>query len=466
MAIERSNGQSASVAIVNLGCAKNVVDAEEMLGVLAEHGYTLTNDTSRADVVIVNTCGFIASAKEESLSAIRSALRWKRRRGAKVIVAGCLSQRYGQKLLEQVPEVDALIGVGQMARIHEVVERTLSQSQPLIEQRLPQHRWAQTGTRVLSTAPWSAWLKISEGCDHQCTFCAIPAIRGKHVSKPLPRVLAEAEHLASRGVQEINLIAQDSTQYGLDLYGKQMLPHLLRELSAMEAFRWIRVLYCYPSRLTEEVIEVLANTPGVLPYVDVPLQHADDEILRAMMRPVGRERYLRLIHRLHEANPDMTVRSTFIVGFPGEAETHFSSLLTFLEEAQLDRVGAFIFSPEDGTPAEKLPNRVPPHIAQTRYHRLMRRQQRISLARNRAWIGREMEVLVESPHPTQRNLWIARSFRDAPEVDGTVLVRAREAQPGKFLKTRITDATAHDLIAECTTRLPVHTEHREEVRCE
>lgn len=463
MATGRSNGQSPSVAIVNLGCAKNVVDAEEMLGVLAEHGYTLTADTSRADVLIVNTCGFIASAKEESLSAIRNALRWKRRRGAKVIVAGCLSQRYGQKLLEQVPEVDALIGVGQMARIHEVVERALSYDQPVVENTPPQHRWAQTGTRVLSTAPWSAYLKISEGCDHKCTFCAIPAFRGAHVSKPLERVLAEAEDLARRGVKEVNLIAQDSTQYGLDLYGKQMLPRLLRELSGMGAFRWIRVLYCYPSRMTDEVIEVLANTPGVLPYVDIPLQHADDEILRAMMRPPGRQRYVELVHRLREANPDMTVRSTFIVGFPGETEKHFANLLSFLEEVQLDRAGAFIFSPEDGTPAERLPNRVPYRVAQARYDRLMRLQQRISLRRNRAWVGREMEVLVECPHPSQRNVWVARSFRDAPEVDGTVLIRARNAQPGEFITVRITDATVYDLIAESTTTLPVTAGCKEEV---
>lgn len=463
MATGLSNGQSPSVAVVNLGCAKNVVDAEEMLGVLAEHGYTLTADTSRADVLIVNTCGFIASAKEESLSAIRNALRWKRRRGAKVIVAGCLSQRYGQKLLEQVPEVDALIGVGQMARIHEIVERTLSQERPVVEHTPPQHRWAQTGTRVLSTAPWSAYLKISEGCDHKCTFCAIPAFRGGHVSKPLERVLAEAEDLARRGVQEVNLIAQDSTQYGLDLYGKQMLPLLLRELSEMGVFRWIRVLYCYPSRVTDAVIDVLASTPGVVPYVDMPLQHADDEILRAMMRPPGREPYLRLIRRLREANPDMTIRSTFIVGFPGETEEHFANLLSFLEEAQLDRAGVFLFSPEDGTPAEKLPNRVPSRVAQHRYDRLMRLQQRISLARNRAWIGREMEVLVETAHPAQRHLWIARSFRDAPEVDGTVLVRARNVQPGEFITVRITDATAYDLIAESTTNLPVIAGQKEEV---
>jgi len=463
MATSRPNGQSPSVAIVNLGCAKNVVDAEEMLGVLVEHGYTLTADTSRADVLIVNTCGFIARAKEESLSAIRDALRWKRRRGAKVIVAGCLSQRYGQKLLEQVPEVDALIGVGQMARIHEVVERTLSHDQPIVEHTPPQHRWARTGTRVLSTAPWSAYLKISEGCDHQCTFCAIPAFRGGHVSKPLERVLAEAEDLALRGVQEVNLIAQDSTQYGLDLYGKQMLPHLLRELSGMGAFRWIRVLYCYPSRVTDEVIEVLAHTPGVLPYVDIPLQHADDEMLRAMMRPPGRLRYLELIRRLREANPDMTIRSTFIVGFPGETEEHFANLLSFLEEAHLDRAGAFLFSPEDGTPAEKLPNRVPHRVAQARYDRLMRLQQRLSLRRNQAWIGREMEVLVEAPHPNQRHQWIARSFRDAPEVDGTVLVRASKVQPGEFITVRITDATAYDLIAESTVSLPVTAGYKEEV---
>lgn len=459
----RSNGKSPSVAIVNLGCAKNVVDAEEMLGVLAEHGYTLTADTSRADAIIINTCGFIASAKEESLSAIRDAIRWKRRRRAKVIVAGCLSQRYGQKLLEQVPDVDALIGVGQMARIHEVVERTLSSDQLVVEHTPPQHRWARTGTRVLSTAPWSAYLKISEGCDHQCTFCAIPAFRGGHVSKPIERVLAEAEDLARRGVKEVNLIAQDTTQYGFDLTGKQMLPHLLRELSAMNAFRWIRVLYCYPSRLTDQVINAFASTPGVLPYVDLPLQHADDEILRAMMRPIGREKYIELIRRLREANPDMTVRSTFIVGFPGETDQHFANLLSFLEEAQLDRVGAFIFSPEDGTPAEKLPNRVPQRVAQERYDRLMRLQARISLMRNRAWIGREMEVLVEAAHPSQRNLWIARSFRDAPEVDGVVLVRGRNLQPGTFVQVTITDATTYDLIAESTASLPVSAGQKEEV---
>ncbi len=463
MASGRSNGKSPSVAIVNLGCAKNVVDAEEMLGVLAEHGYSLTADTSRADVLIINTCGFIASAKDESLTAIRDALRWKRRRGTKVIVAGCLSQRYGKSLLEQVPDVDALIGVGQMARIHEVVERTLMADSPVIEETPPQHRWARTGTRVLSTAPWSAYLKISEGCDHKCTFCAIPAFRGGHVSKPLERILEEAQDLARRGVQEVNLIAQDSTQYGLDLYGRQMLPQLLRELSAMQTFRWIRVLYCYPSRVSDEVIDVLANTPRVLPYVDMPLQHADDDILRAMMRPVGRDRYVQLIRRLREAHPDMTVRSTFIVGFPGETEQHFANLLAFLEEVQLDRAGAFVFSPEDGTPAENLPNRVPERVAQSRYDRLMRLQQRISLMRNRMWIGREMEVLVESAHPAQRNLWIARSFRDAPEVDGTVLVRAREAQPGTFLTVSITDATAYDLLAERTISLPVRAGQKEEV---
>jgi len=264
-------------------------------------------------------------------------------------------------------------------------------------------------------------------------------------------------------VKEVNLIAQDSTQYGLDLYGKQMLPHLLRELSAMEAFRWIRVLYCYPSRVTDEVIEVLANTPGVLPYVDMPLQHADDAILRAMMRPVGREKYVALIRRLRQAHPDMTVRSTFIVGFPGETERHFANLLSFLEEVELDRAGAFIFSPEDGTPAEQLPHRAPPRVAQSRYDRLMRLQQRISLRRNRAWVGREMEVLVEAAHPAQSNLWIARSFRDAPEVDGAVLVRAKSLQPGTFVKVNIAEATAYDLIADKIVNLPVLAGQKEEV---
>ncbi len=480
--------------MVNLGCAKNLVDSEEMLGVLASHGYSIQGGSRRPDVVVINTCGFIESAKQESIDAILREVERKRRGEVRrVIVAGCLAQRHGTELAREIPEVDAFLGAGQMADIAEMVGETLAAdggralpngtyqsatATPLLRvPERPHHRWLDVPTRVRATAPWTAYLKISEGCDHSCTFCAIPSFRGKHASKPLDRILDEAASLARQGVRELNLIAQDSTQYGYDLYRKPMLPTLLRELSQVDGVHWIRLFYCYPSRVNAAIIEAIATTPRVCQYIDMPLQHADDEILRRMRRPQSGDHYLRLLEQFRAASPDVAIRTTFIVGFPGETEAHFRNLEQFVEAAQFDRVGVFEYSQEEGTPAAELPDRVPARVKRERRERLMRLQQRISLARNRAWVGREVEVLVEgfagdrgrrteedggrrkgdgrtsasvkSGHPSSV---FGRSFRDAPEVDGQIIVSAVDVEPGDFITARITGAREYDLVGVQVSR--------------
>jgi ribosomal protein S12 methylthiotransferase len=438
--------KAPTVRLITLGCAKNEVDSEEIAGVLQRAGYQLDAHTRTPDVIIINTCGFIEPAKQESLQVIRDALREKRAGNTqKVIVAGCLVQRMGDALRQLLPEVDAFVGVGQMARFAEIVNATRQSHQPLTEIQPPHHRWAEVTTRLRSRTPWSAYLKISEGCDHQCTFCTIPSFRGRHVSKPIERVLEEAHWLAQNGAKEINLIAQDTTQYGYDLYRRFMLPTLLRELAQVEGIRWIRLHYAYPSRVSDALIEAMASLPQVVPYLDVPLQHVNRSILRAMRRPGDGTAYLRLIQRLRDAMPAIAIRTTFIVGFPGETEAAFQELLDFLQQAQLDRVGAFLYSRERGTPAAEMPHQVPFRVKRERYDRLMRAQQPISLARNREWVGKEMTVLIEGYSEDGRYA-IGRSHRDAPEVDGLVYVRQCNTPPGEFVAVQIEQADVYDLL--------------------
>jgi ribosomal protein S12 methylthiotransferase len=438
--------KAPTVRLITLGCAKNEVDSEEIAGVLQRAGYQLDAHTRTPDVIIINTCGFIEPAKQESLQVIRDALREKRAGNTqKVIVAGCLVQRMGDALRQLLPEVDAFVGVGQMARFAEIVNATRQSHQPLTEIQPPHHRWAEVTTRLRSRTPWSAYLKISEGCDHQCTFCTIPSFRGRHVSKPIERVLEEAHWLAQNGAKEINLIAQDTTQYGYDLYRRFMLPTLLRELAQVEGIRWIRLHYAYPSRVSDALIEAMASLPQVVPYLDVPLQHVNRSILRAMRRPGDGAAYLRLIQRLRDAMPAIAIRTTFIVGFPGETEAAFQELLDFLQQAQLDRVGAFLYSRERGTPAAEMPHQVPFRVKRERYDHLMRAQQPISLARNREWVGKEMTVLIEGYSEDGRYA-IGRSHRDAPEVDGLVYVRQCNTPPGEFVAVQIEQADVYDLL--------------------
>jgi ribosomal protein S12 methylthiotransferase len=450
------------VSLINLGCAKNEVDSEEMLGLLQAQGYLIESSYDPAhvgsdvDVVVINTCGFIESAKEESVNTILEALQRKERGEIKrVVVAGCLAQRYAAELAAAMPEVDAFLGTGQVGKIAHVVEQTLvgqtliRAAQLLDINARPHHQWLDVPTRARIGQPWSAYLKISEGCDHACTFCAIPSFRGKHVSKPMESVIAEAGQLAAQGVKELNLIAQDSTQYGYDLYGRMRLPELLRELAQVDGIRWLRLFYCYPSRVNRGIIEAIADTPKVCHYIDMPLQHADNEMLRLMRRPMSYDGYLKLLADFRSAAPDVAIRTTFIVGFPGETKAHFATLERFIEEAQFDRVGVFTYSVEDGTPSAEMEPKVPTRTKNARKEALMRRQQAISLACNQRWVGRELEILVEGRSPLDVTTAVGRSFRDAPEIDGRVYIKRCTAQPGTFVRARVIEARPYDLVAAC-----------------
>lgn len=437
-----------NVKIVTLGCAKNEVDSEEIAGVLASDGFGVDGSAKKSAVTVINTCGFLEASKEESIKAIKEAVREKKAgRTGKVIVAGCLSQRLGKDLMRLAPGADAYVGVGQMGRFQEIVRETLSAKTAFLEVKPPSHRWADVPTRARTGRPWSAYLKVSEGCDHRCTFCTIPSFRGRHASKPIERLIEEARHLASTGAKELNLIAQDVTQYGYDLYRSFTLPKLLRELNGVEGIEWIRLLYFYPNRLTDEVIEAMATLPKVLPYVDIPLQHAHPETLKRMKRPWDGERYLRLFEKLRAAMPDAAIRTTFIVGFPGETDLEFSYLLDFMEAARLDRVGAFVFSREPGTSAHDMEGQVPFRLKRERFDRLMRAQQKISLAKNQSWLGRTLTVLVEE----EKDGWSAgRSFRDAPEIDGFVSFPGT-GMLGDFVEVEIDEADVYDLAGTITS---------------
>lgn len=430
-----------NVRIVTLGCAKNEVDSEEIAGVLQGEGMTV-DGSAAADVTIINTCGFLESAKLESIAAIRKAVAEKG--SGRVIVAGCLAQRLGEELTRLAPGADAYVGVGRMGEFAGIVQGLFGRTEPLLDIRPPHHAWADVVARARTGKPWSSYLKVSEGCDHRCTFCTIPSFRGNHQSKPIERVVAEARHLVATGVREINLIAQDVTQYGYDLYQEFTLPKLLRELNDIDGIEWIRLLYFYPNRLTPEVIEAIATLPRVLPYIDIPLQHVHPETLRRMKRPWDGDRYLALFDRVRAAIPDAAIRTTFIVGFPGETEAEFSAMLDFVKAAKLDRVGAFTFSREPGTPSYEMPDQVPFRTKRERYDRLMRTQLPISRAINRTWEGRTIRMLVDEV----KDGWIAgRSFRDAPEIDGWVYARG-EATPGSFVEVQVTEGTDHDLYGD------------------
>lgn len=423
--------------IITLGCAKNEVDSEEIAGVLKAQGHEVGD--GMAEVTIINTCGFLEAAQRESIETIRKAVAEKG--NGKVIVAGCLAQRLGAELTRLAPGADAYIGVGQMGRFDEIVSTVFGRSEPVVDVEPPHHRWADVPTRARSGRPWSAYLKVSEGCDHRCTFCTIPSFRGKHVSKPIERVVAEARHLALQGTKEINLIAQDVTQYGYDLYQEFTLPRLLAELNGVEGIEWIRILYFYPNRLTDEVIEAMAELPSVLPYIDIPLQHSHPETLRRMKRPWDGERYLGLFEKVRAAIPQVAIRTTFIVGFPGETQAEFDHLVEFVKEAKLDRVGAFTFSREPGTPSFDMPGQVSSRVKQQRYDRLMRTQRPISLAVNEGFVGQTMRVLVDEA----KDGWVAgRSYRDAPEIDGWVYAEG-VAAPGSFVEVEVTQAKEYDL---------------------
>ncbi len=444
-----SQATPKTFAFVSLGCPKNLVDSERMLGKLAQDGYALVPDADGADVVVVNTCGFIEPARQESLAVIREMLDLKQqgRLGA-VVVAGCLAERKKDDLLIEVPEVDHIVGVFGREEIGTVVTRALAgrQEQRSLFRPAPVRALEDTA-RLRVTPRHYAYLKISEGCDRLCTFCAIPGMRGKHVTKPIEEVLREARELAADGVRELIVVAQDTTYYGLDLYGKVRLAELLRELDKVEGLDWIRILYAYPIHFTDDLIETLATARKIVPYLDMPLQHINDRVLKRMQRRVNRAETEALLGRLRAAIPGLAMRTTFIVGFPGETDAEFEELLAFVQASRFERAGAFPYSFEPGTPATRLDGHLPDEVKQERRDRLMATQQEVAFDWGRRQVGREMAVIIDGPDPEVPNHALARSEADAPEIDGLVRVKGKNLRSGDIVRVKVTAADGYDLAA-------------------
>ena len=435
-----------TVAFAHLGCEKNRVDTEHMLGLLAQAGYGVSADEADASVVVVNTCSFIQEAREESVRTLVELAEL----GKELIIAGCLAQHFQEELLESLPEAKAIVGTGDYQHIVSVLERVeagervnqVSASPTFVaNEHLPRYR---------TTSEAVAYLKVAEGCDYRCAFCIIPHLRGNQRSRPIASIVAEAQALAAQGVQELVLISQITTNYGLDLAGKPQLAELLRALGEVE-IPWIRVHYAYPTGLTEAVLAAYREVPNVLPYLDLPLQHSHPDVLRAMNRPWQADVTAGVLGRIREQLPEAVLRTTFIVGFPGETEEQFQHLLDFVAEQQFDHVGVFTFSPEEGTPAAELPEQIPHEIALDRKDRLMALQQPIAAARNASWVGKIVDVLIEQENPSTGEM-LGRCARFAPEVDGEVRVVPGEgglcAAPGTLVPVRITAADTYDLLGE------------------
>jgi ribosomal protein S12 methylthiotransferase len=435
-------------AFVSLGCPKNLVDSERMLGRLGQAGYALTPNAEGADVVVINTCGFIEPARQESLSVIREMLDLKKQgKVGAVVVAGCLAERKKEELLREVPDVDQIVGVFGREEITDVVERSLAGR---LEQRTlfrpAPVRALEDTARLRITPRHYAYLKISEGCDRLCTFCAIPGMRGKHVTKPIEEVLREARELAADGVRELIIVAQDTTYYGMDLYGRVRLAELLRELDGVDGVEWIRILYAYPINFTEELIETLSSSRKIIPYLDLPLQHINDRMLRRMQRKVNREATESLLNRLRSAIPGLTMRTTFIVGFPGETEAEFEELVAFARARRFERVGVFPYSLEPGTPASRLDGHLADGIKGERRARLMEVQQEVAFEWARSQVGRDLEAIVDGPDAEVPHHFIARGYADAPEIDAVVRVKGKNLHGGDIVQVRVTAADGYDLI--------------------
>jgi ribosomal protein S12 methylthiotransferase len=420
-----------------------------MLGLLTQAGYALTDDADGADVVVVNTCGFLEASRQESLGVIREMLALKEQgRVGAVVVAGCLAERKKDELLQEVPEVDSIVGVFGREEISQVVDRAVAQRREQRSLFRPAPVRALEDTARLRVTPRHyAYLKISEGCDRLCTFCAIPGMRGKHVTKPIEEILREARELVEDGVRELILVAQDTTYYGMDLYGRVRLAELLRKLDALDGLEWIRILYAYPINFTEELLDTLAGAEKILPYLDLPLQHINDRMLKRMQRRVSRAATEELLGRLRETIPGLALRTTFIVGFPGETEAEFEELLEFGRTAAFERVGVFPYSFEPGTPATRLDGHLPEEVKLARRDRLMAAQQDVAFAWGRRQVGCELDVLIDGPDPEVPGHLLGRSYADAPDIDGLVRVKGKSLRAGDLVCVKVTAADGYDLVA-------------------
>lgn len=449
--VARKQGNKGTYAFVSLGCPKNLVDSERMLGLLQLDGYKLVQDPDGADFVVVNTCGFIERARAESFSAIDEMLELKQAGRTKgVIVSGCLAERQKEDLLTERPGIDALVGVFGREHVTKVADRLVGhlEEQRLVFQPAPIRALPDTN-RLRITPRHFAYLKISEGCDRLCTFCAIPKMRGKHASKPIEQVIVEAQELARDGVRELIVVAQDTTYYGKDIYGEPRLAELLRQLDQVEGIQWIRLMYFYPMYITDELVDVIAGSKKILPYIDMPLQHAADGMLRRMSRRVTRGETEALLDKLRSKIPNLTIRTTFITGFPGETDEHFAELVDFVQQQRFQRAGVFTYSLEPDTPAALLSDHLPEEVKEARRDALMEIQQQIAFEHNDALVGKTLDVILDQPVPEQKNVWLGRSMGDAPDVDGLVFVtgqKKHKLKAGDIVPTQIVAVQDYDVI--------------------
>ena len=436
------------VLFISLGCDKNLVDSEVMLKLLEKKGYQFTDDETEADIIIINTCCFIGDAKEESVNTILEMAEYRKSGSCKaLIVTGCLAQRYQKEILDEIEEVDAVLGTATYDSIAEAVDKALGGQKELhfedIDRLVPEQ-----GGRVLTTGGHYAYLKIAEGCDKRCTYCIIPKLRGRFRSVPEERLLAEAEELARQGVKELILVAQETTVYGVDLYGEKRLPELLEKLAAIPGIRWIRVQYCYPEEITEELIQVIKKEPKICHYLDLPIQHASDRILKRMGRRTTQADLRRIIGRLRQEIPDICLRTTLITGFPGETEEDHEELMRFVDDCEFDRLGVFPYSPEEDTPAAAMPDQIPEEVKQDRRAELMELQQEIAFEKAEDMTGQELTVMIEGK-VADEYAYVGRTYKDAPGVDGYLFLNTDETlMSGDFARVRVTGAAEYDLIGE------------------
>ena len=437
-----------NILFVSLGCDKNLVDSEVMLGLLDSRGYQIVDDETIADVIVVNTCCFIHDAKEESIQTILEMAEYKKTGRLKaLVVTGCLAQRYQQEIIDEIPEVDAVLGTASYDKIAEAIDEALGgHTEMYLEDidRLPQV----SSKRLVTTGGHYAYLKIAEGCDKHCTYCIIPKVRGNYRSVPMEQLLKEAKELAEGGVKELILVAQETTVYGQDIYGEKSLHRLLRELCKIDGIQWIRLLYCYPEEIDANLIRVMKEEPKICHYLDLPIQHASDAILKKMGRRTSKAQLVDTIRTLREEIPDITLRTTLITGFPGETEEQHQELVAFVDEMEFDRLGVFTYSPEENTPAAELPDQIPEEVKEDRQAELMELQQEIAFDLAKDMIDREVLVMIEGK-VADENAYVGRTYRDAPNVDGLIFINTdEELMSGDFAKVKVTGAMEYDLIGE------------------
>lgn len=436
------------ILFISLGCDKNLVDTEVMLGMLASRGYEMTNDEQEADIIVINTCCFIHDAKEESIQNILEMAEYKKNGSAKaLIVTGCMAERYRQEILDEIPEVDEVLGTTAYDRILDAVDAALAGQHEVMTADLDALPLPET-KRLVTTGGHFAYLKIAEGCDKHCTYCIIPKIRGNFRSVPMERLLKEAQDLAEQGVKELILVAQETTLYGKDLYGEKSLPKLLRELCKISGIRWIRILYCYPEEITDELIQVMKEERKICHYLDLPIQHANDTILKRMGRRTSKQELINIVQKLRKEIPDICLRTTLITGFPGETQEQHEEVMEFIDTLEFDRLGAFTYSPEEDTPAATFEDQIDEEVKEDRQADIMELQQEIAFDKAEDMIGREVLVMIEGK-VADENAYVGRTYRDAPNVDGLIFINTDvELISGDFAKVKVTGALDYDLIGE------------------